>query len=143
PDKLFVQLLSLTIFFDTLVVIPFAWLRAKGKALQFAGFKILNVLITLGLNVYLLLILPKSFESSHIFPDLFNHIPEVSDIFTANLVASVATFVICLPLLKNLKLSIDGALLSRMFRYSWPIMVAGIAYGINENLDKLFIARIL
>lgn len=143
PDPLFIKLLACTIFFDTLVVIPFAWLRAKGKSLPFAGYKIINVLITLLLNVWLLLVLPESKTEISFLPQFFNSTPEVSDIFMANLMASVLTFVLCFPLLRNLKFQIDKALLKRMLSYSWPIMVAGIAYGINENLDKLFIAGIL
>ena len=143
PDPLFIKLLAFTIFFDTLVVIPFAWLRAQGKSLPFAGYKIINVLFTLLLNVWLLLILPETKTDFSFLPEFFNAKPEVSDIFMANLLASLLTFILCFPLLRNLKFQVDTALLKRMLTYSWPIMVAGIAYSINENLDKLFIAGIL
>jgi O-antigen/teichoic acid export membrane protein len=143
PEPLFIKLLALTLFFDTLVVIPFAWLRAKGKSLIFASYKIINVLITLALNVWLLLILPESGVDIGMLPELVNNTAEVSDIFAANLAASILTFLMCLPILRNLTFSLDKGLLARMLRYGIPIMIAGIAYAINENLDKLFIARYL
>lgn len=143
PDPVFIRLLALTIFFDTLVVIPFAWLRAKGKSLVFAGFKILNVVITLALNVWLLLILPTGQLNADIWPGVINPTAEVSDIFAANLAASILTFTLCLPMIGRFQWQIDKILLRRMLAYGLPIMIAGIAYAINENLDKLFIALYL
>lgn len=143
PDPVFIRLLALTIFFDTLVVIPFAWLRAQGKSLVFAGYKILNVMITLVLNVWLLLLLPGGNMQIDIWPGVINPIAEVNDIFAANLTASLLTFVLCLPLIRNVRWQLDKVLLKRMLIYGIPIMIAGIAYAINENLDKLFIARYL
>ncbi len=44
---------------DALVIIPFAWLRANEKPLRYAVLKIINVALNLGLNVFLLIFLPK------------------------------------------------------------------------------------
>ncbi|MBK8623583.1 MAG: oligosaccharide flippase family protein [Saprospiraceae bacterium] len=143
PDPYFIKLLILTLFFDTLVVIPFAYLRATGKSLMFAGFRILNVLILLILNVWLLLILPSHPGQELLFSGFIDHMPDVSDIFLANVVASIFTFLLCLPIIFKVKLSWDAVLAKKMFLYGWPVMVAGFAYAVNENLDKLFISQYL
>lgn len=143
PDPFFIKLLALTIFFDTLVVIPFAYLRAKGKSIQFASLKIVSVLITLLLNIWLLLWLPQSNMPWTFLPSFINRIPEVSDIFIANLFASILTFLMFLSYVKNMSWRFDKTLSKKMLKYGIPIMMAGIAYAINENLDKLLIARFL
>lgn len=142
-DSFIIRLLVLTIFFDTLVVIPFAFLRATGKSMIFAGFKILSVLITLILNIYLLIILPESGNSLRLFSGIFNSVAEVTDIFIANAFASFIILIAFIPFIKNINISVDRGLLKKMVAYGFPIMVAGMAYAINENLDKLFISRIL
>ena len=40
------------------------------------------------------------------------------------------------------KWSFSTALFKKMITYSWPIAVAGIAYAINENLDKYLIGQL-
>lgn len=143
PDPYFIKLLILTIVFDTLVVIPFAYLRATGRSLMFAGFRILNVLILLLLNVWLLLILPSQSGDQVLFSGWIDRTADVSDIFVANVVASIFTFLLCLPLIFKVKITWDSTLIRKMFVYGWPVMVAGFAYAINENLDKLFISHYL
>ena len=47
----YINLVIWILLFDALVIIPFAWLRAKGKPMKYAAIKILNVAIYLGLNL--------------------------------------------------------------------------------------------
>jgi len=60
-------------------------------------------------------------------------------IFVSNLIASSLTFLCVLPILFKFNFRFDFALLKKMLSYSWPILVAGIAYTTNENLDKLIL----
>ena len=48
---------------DTLVVIPFAYLRATGKASRFTSLKLLNVGVYVGLNLLFLWWIPKGNQS--------------------------------------------------------------------------------
>ena len=50
----FIVWLTLIMLTDAVVAIPFAQLRLQKKALQFAAFKIVNVLVLLALNYYFL-----------------------------------------------------------------------------------------
>ncbi|MBL8008293.1 MAG: oligosaccharide flippase family protein, partial [Ignavibacteria bacterium] len=45
---------SLILFFDTIVLIPFAYLRLNNKATSFAGIKITNIVINVFLNIILI-----------------------------------------------------------------------------------------
>lgn len=129
------------LLFDTLVVIPFAYLRVTNKALSYAGFKILNVVVFAFLNILFLWYLPKYQNTTNL-----NWYPTQSKagyIFLANLFASSITFLLILPLFLKFKIQLDRTLLKKMLAYGWPILVAGLAYVTNENLDKLILPRFL
>lgn len=130
-----------TLLFDTLIVIPFAYLRVKNKAVNYALYRILNISVYAILNIVFLWYLP-TFGKMH-YLDGFATKSSVGYIFLANLIASGVTFLMVLPLFLKFKLSIDFSLLKRMLSYSWPILIAGLAYITNENLDKLIIPKVL
>ncbi len=129
------------LLFDTLVVIPFAYLRVNNKAFSYAGFKILNVSIFAVLNILFLWYFPKKNQLELL--GWFQTSSHVGYIFLANLFASGLTFLMVLPIFFKFKISIDFKLLKKMLSYGWPILVAGLAYVTNENLDKLILPRFL
>jgi len=139
-DPFFFQLLFSVIVLDTLVVVPFAYLRATGRPVKFAGFKIINILVVVILNFYFLWFVR---DYPQFAPNLVldNYGPNdiVGYIFIANLAASAVTFLLLLPYFFKTEISFDFSILRQMWKYGWPIMVAGIAFVINENLDKLLI----
>ena len=60
-------------------------------------------------------------------------------IFLANLIASLLTFIYMLPLYKRIGFLWDVALWKRLFQYAFPVLIAGIAFSINEAFDRVFI----
>lgn len=130
---------------DALVIIPFAWLRANEKPMNYALVKIANVAINLGLNLFFLLWLPKMVGEN---PDAFlgwMYKPdfEISYIFISNLVASAITLFLMLPLYLRTRYIFDKELWKRMINYAWPVLVAGVAFTINEVFDKILLERLL
>lgn len=125
------------LLFDTLTVIPFAYLRVKNKALNYAMFRVLNISVYALLNVFFLVVLSP--ESLSNYMDWYTTSSKVGYIFLANLFASGITFFMVLPMFTKIKLSIDFSVLKKMLTYSWPILIAGLAYVTNENLDKLIL----
>ncbi|MCW2118013.1 lipopolysaccharide biosynthesis protein [Flavobacterium sp. 7A] len=130
---------------DALVIIPFSKLRAVQKPMVYASIKIGNVLVNLILSVLFLLYFPilvkedpRGFASS-LYIDNF----EIGYIFLANIIASLLTFVILSPDYVFLKWKFDFILWKKMLRYGLPIMVAGIAFAINEQFDKILLAKLL
>lgn len=117
---------------DTLIVIPFAYLRVTGRPIKFASIKLINVLIIVVLNVLLL----STTYGSESLRSMFKVNNTVEYIFIANLVASAFVLVLVLPYFFKAKLQFDTKILKQLLTYGWPIMVAGLAFVINENLDK-------
>ncbi|WP_100613733.1 lipopolysaccharide biosynthesis protein [Confluentibacter citreus] len=133
--KILVGLLVL----DTLVVAPFAYLRAIGKPIKFASIKIANIFIYVLLNYFFLWAIPK-FNID--FPG-YNESDLVQYIFIANLVASVITFLMLIPYFFKTKLEFSATVFKQLLNYGWPVMVAGLAYVINENFDKWILPYLL
>jgi O-antigen/teichoic acid export membrane protein len=69
--------------------------------------------------------------------------PTVIFIFIAGTIASATTFLLLLPTLFKFKLQLDFELLKKMLRYAFPILIAGLAYVTNENLDKLLLGDMI
>lgn len=117
---------------DTLIVIPFAYLRVTGRPIKFASIKLINVLIIVLLNVLLL----STTYGSEGLRSLFNVENNVEYIFIANLIASTVVLILVLPYFFKAKFNFDSKILKQFLNYGWPIMIAGLAFVINENLDK-------
>ena len=82
---------------DALAVIPFAWLRANGKAMRYAIIKIINVALSLSLNIFFLLELKNWVKSDSWYDFAIRHQFEINYIFVANLIASSITLLLLLP----------------------------------------------
>jgi O-antigen/teichoic acid export membrane protein len=130
---------------DALVIIPFAWLRANEKPMRYALVKILNVSLMLGLNIFCLLVLPKlaqdgdtGFFRSWYIPDY-----EVPYILISNLVASGVTLLLMIRVYLRRPYIFNKILWKRMLRYAMPVMVAGIAFTINEVFDRYLLSELL
>lgn len=130
---------------DALVIVPFSKLRVNQQPIKYAIIKIGNVTINLVLNLFFLSYLPAIAQSN---PDSFLNSFYLEDfqigyIFVSNIVASLATFLILSPNYLLLKWHFDYNLWKRMMQYGLPIMVAGIAFAINEQFDKILLGKLL
>ncbi|MGO4817125.1 lipopolysaccharide biosynthesis protein [Flavobacterium sp. W22_SRS_FP1] len=130
---------------DALVIIPFSKLRAYQKPMVYAVIKIGNVLINLILSVLFLLYFPQLIEASPngLLSSLYVEDFQIGYIFLANIVASLLTFVALSPDYVYLKWKFDFDLWKRMMGYGLPILVAGIAFAINEQFDKILLVKLL
>jgi O-antigen/teichoic acid export membrane protein len=141
--ELYFQLMISIAIMDAMIIIPFAYLRVQGKSISYAMFRLLNISIYALLNVFFLWYLPNRINAgvaqNELFFGLYNPSFKEGYIFIANLVASAFSFLIILPFLGRLKWQFDLGLWKKMLAYAWPVLVAGLAYTINENLDKLFL----
>ena len=139
----YIVLVLWILFFDALVIIPFAYLRALGKPAKYTVIKLVNVALNLGLNIVLLLFL-KSWAETSSFWDLFYRPNfEVHYIFIANLIASAATLLLLIPFYFKLNYNFNVKLWRQMLRYATPVLVAGIAFSINETFDRILLERLL
>ena len=128
---------------DALAVIPFAWLRANGKAMRYAIIKIINVALSLSLNIFFLLELKNWVKSDSWYDFAIRHQFEINYIFVANLIASSITLLLLLPFYRSCSYRFDFKLLRSMLGYAWPILIAGLAFAINETFDRILLDKLL
>jgi len=137
---------TLIIAFDVLSTIPFAKLRLQSKPLQFAGIKIINILVNIALNVFFLWLCPKLIakgESWQWLNTIYNSNIGIGYIFIANLAASSLTFVLLLPHYFKQKLQFNFELWKKMMRYAAPLLLVGLAAMVNEVLDRILLKKLL
>ncbi len=141
----FVQYSIVILALDALVIIPFAWLRANEKPMNYAIIKILNVAINLGLNLFFLLLLPKLAANNpeDILSALYKPDFEISYIFIAMLISSAVTLVLMLKLYIRANFKFNKYLWKRMMKYSLPVLIAGIAFTINEVSNRILLDELL
>jgi len=146
-DPLRLQLFIGIMALDTIAMVPFAYLRASNRPIKYAVIKLINVGVIVSINLIFLKFIPDFIAEGKSLPkiitDNYNSIPLVEYIFVANIVGSTISFLLLIPYLLKFKIQFDFELLKKMLAYSWPIAVAGIAYIINENLDKFLIKRMI
>jgi O-antigen/teichoic acid export membrane protein len=134
PHYLLIMVIILC--FDVLGAIPFANLRLKKRPIRFAVIKIANVTLTILLNLFFFLACPRL---QTLFPDAFSWFDTgrgVDYILIANLTASVIQFLMVSPELK-IRFTFDRPLLREMLRYSFPILILGMAGILNQTVDKI------
>ncbi|MCW5514614.1 lipopolysaccharide biosynthesis protein [Muriicola sp. Z0-33] len=144
-DPEFIKYVIVILSLDALVMIPFAWLRANEKPIKYAIIKIFNVAIYLCLNVFFLVLLPKWAEGNPegFLAGMYTADFEISYILISNLIASGITLLLMLPLYLKSTYKFDRGLWKKMMKYAWPVLIAGIAFTINEVFDKIMLERLL
>ena len=135
----YIGMMACIVAIDAFCCIPFAYLRYKSKAIRFASIKMINILLNIFLNIFFLLLCPIINES---FPELISwfYTPGygVGYIIIANVFTTILTFVILIPdMLPGLRAKFDRQILGKMLRYSFPILILGIAGIFNQTADKI------
>lgn len=143
-----VQYITYTIWIlvlDALVIVPFSKLRARQKPGQYALLKVGNVVVNLSLNLFFLVYLPKmaSAHPSGFWGSIFQENFQIGYIFISNILASLFTFLVLSSNYFQLNWEFDWDLWKRMLRYGLPILVAGLAFAINEQFDKILLGKLL
>ncbi len=142
-DVKYINLVIWILLLDALVIIPFTWLRATQRPMRYAIIKILNVAVNLGLNLFFLLALKDLASNSSTFESIYKPDSEISYIFLANLIASALTLVLMIPFYTKIKYVLSAELWKRMLRYAFPVLIAGVAFSINETFDRILLKELL
>ena len=130
---------------DTLTVVPFARLRAMERPIKYSTIKVVSVAANLFLNIFFLSLLPKWAKNKpqsywdEIFIDDF----QIEYVFIANLIASAIALIWISGLYFDIKYRFDKILWKQMMKYALPVMVAGIAFTINEVFDRVLLSKLL
>jgi O-antigen/teichoic acid export membrane protein len=126
----FILWFAIIAFLDTIAVIPLAWLRFHNKPLKYSAVRVLQALFQTILVIAFFLWIPAEFLAK------FGMKEKVSYTFYSNMAGSIFGVLLLLPIILKIKFQFSFALFKKMLKYSWPIMVAGFAFMVNENFDK-------
>lgn len=142
--SLYVWLLGVTVAVDAFSNLPFAYLRFKKKAFRFAGIKLLNVGLNIGLNLLFLLACPALMRTapgtvSWFYEPLGGASLGIGWIFVANIISSIVVLFCLLPELTGRRYAFSGSLLRRMLGYSWPLLILGVAGILSQNMGQIII----
>ena len=104
-------------------------------------------MVNIFFNIFFFLICPALLKHSIVNASLLELIysPTISVgyVFISNLIASTITLVILIPEIQQSMTKPDVKTLKKMLAYAWPILIAGVAFIINETADKILIKYLL
>lgn len=130
---------------DSIAALPFARLRSENRAWRFAGIKLIEIVLAIGLNLFFLVYCRNAAElwPNSLGARLYDPAVGVGYIFLANLAASAFKLLLLLPQLKGLRGGLDSRLLKRLLAYSLPMVIIGFAGMVNEMLDRAILKFLL
>ena len=120
PD--YVAVMAVTVAIDAFLCIPFAHLRQQRKSIKFAALKLLNIVITILLNLIYFYFMDGT---------------DVGYVFYINMASTVLLALCLITEYATFRWKLDRKLLRTMLSYSWPILILGIAGILNQTADKM------
>ncbi len=134
---------------DSVMAIPFVKLRYERKALQYATYKLINIFLNLGLNIFFLYFCKNVWEGnflpgsrgliSHIYNPEYN----VEYVFISNLLANATYLFLLFGLIKKVKFGINLMILRPMLIYAFPLLLSQLAGVFNEMFSRMMLKKIL
>lgn len=115
-------------FIDGISTIPFAKLRLEKKALEFALYKILNVVVLVGLNFFFLFV-------------IYDPAIGIAYVFLANLIANSLYLIFFAKTLLRWRPALDRKIFVSMTRYAYPVMLTGLAGMTNEFFSRISLEK--
>ena len=134
----YIWVMAMTVAIDAFQCIPFAYLRHKKKPIKFAALKMLFIVMNILLNLVFFVVLPELYAS---YPDeigkFYDPTIGAGYAFYINLACTGSITFCFYKELTGFRYVFDKALMKRMFSYSWPILILGIAGILNQTADKI------
>ena len=118
----YLGMMLIVIAMDAIQAIPFAYLRYKNRPIKFAALKMLFIFASIALNIVYFVFMKGT---------------DVGAAFLINLICTSLVMVCLISELRGFRYTLDRDLGKRMFRYSFPILILGIAGILNQVVDKI------
>lgn len=110
---------------DALAIVPFADLRLRNQPWRFAGIRLANIAVNVGLNLWFIFGLDWG----------------VRGVLMANVVASGVSLFLLLPTTLSRFGAPDGSLWIQLLRFGLPFIPGGIGYAITERINLFFLEQ--
>lgn len=118
----YLGMMLIVIAMDAIQAIPFAYLRYKNRPIKFAALKMLFIFASIILNIVYFVFMKGT---------------DVGAAFLINLICTSLVMLCLISELRGFRYTLDRDLMKRMFRYSFPILILGIAGILNQVVDKI------
>lgn len=134
----YITMMGITVAIDAFASIPFAYLRYKNRPIKFAVIKLLYVLFNIVLNIFFLVICPWLMTNAPVTISWFYN-PDygVGYVVVSGIIATIIQTLFLLPYIFVGKFKLDFNTLKPILKYSFPLLILGIAGIMNQNLDKI------
>lgn len=132
----YILVMYITVAVDAFAAIPFAYLRYAHRPMKFASLKVLNIVLNIVLNLLYLVVLP----ALHLNPlGIYDAqwTVEVVWVFYINLACSLCTLLMLWVELREGHGGWDKGACRRMLRYTWPLLVMGLAGQLNQCASQI------
>ena len=139
----YIKWLTAIVAIDAFTTIPFARIRLYNKPLKYALIRIAEVSINIGLNLFFLHYCPHHTDAQWI-QAVYNEQIGVGYVLISNLIASSIKLLILIPdILAAFRSVFELSLFRKIFSYSYPLLIAGLAGTINEALDRILLKHLI
>jgi O-antigen/teichoic acid export membrane protein len=139
----YIKWLAVIVGIDAFSTIPFARIRLRNQPLKYALIRIAEVSVNIGLNIFFLYYCPKHGDSGWI-GKIYNENIGVGYVLISNLIASSLKLLLLLPdIFAAFRSVFEPALFKQIFRYSYPLLIAGLAGTVNEALDRILLKHLI
>lgn len=118
----YIGMMMIVVAMDAIQSIPFAYLRYKKRPIKFAALKLLFIFLNIALNLFYYAILKGN---------------DVGCAFLFNLICTSVVMLCMISELRGFTYVLDRELLKRMLRYSFPLVILGVAGILNQVADKI------
>ena len=141
----YLGMMAVVIAIDVLSSLPFAYLRYQKRPLRFAAIKLLFVFLNIGLNLFFLVLCPMLHATDTTWVSMV-YSPEQSGVYyivLSNLIASGCMMTALFPQLFGISFRFDKQLLREILKYSFPLLILGVAGIINQTADKILFPMLI
>ena len=139
----YIKMLAAIVGIDAFTTIPFARIRLRNQPMKYALIRLAEVSINIGLNLFFLHYCPKHTDSE-LVAYLYNENIGVGYVLISNLVASSLKLILLVPdILAAFRSVFDRSLFKLILRYSYPLLIAGLAGTVNEALDRILLKHMI
>lgn len=134
----YIWMMAVAVGVDAYTSIPFAYIRYKRRPIHFAVLRLINIGLNIGLNIFFLLVCPWLMKVDPGWVDWF-YVADfgIGYIFLANMISSLVTLLLLIPEICAEPYSLSFKLLKEILRYSFPLLILGIAGIMNQTVDKI------
>jgi O-antigen/teichoic acid export membrane protein len=141
----YIKWMAIIIAADAFTAIFYAKIRMEEKVKKFAVFKIVGVLLNILFIMVFLEIIPfiSRFSDSKWISVIYNKNIGVGYVLIANLISSIFICLLLLIDLKKIVLSFNFRVYKDILKYSFPLLLAGMAGILNETIDRILLRHFL